>query len=87
MILEILNHTYQYEAEKLLRVFFPNEKIHVVFEKTENPEEEKAALPRSEKPSEKKKQSSIDKKLDDFARRINSNGFSASYPMMLGLTT
>ena len=26
MILEILNHTYQYEAEKLLRVFFPNEK-------------------------------------------------------------
>lgn len=38
MILEILNHTYQYEAEKLLRVFFPNEKIHVVFEKTENPE-------------------------------------------------
>ena len=39
MILEILNHTYQYEAEKLLRVFFPNEKIHVVFEKTENPEE------------------------------------------------
>ena len=38
MILEVLNHTYQYEAEKLLRVFFPNEKIHVVFEKTENPE-------------------------------------------------
>lgn len=38
MILEILNHTYHYEAEKLLRVFFPNEKIHVVFEKTENPE-------------------------------------------------
>lgn len=37
MILEILNHTYQYEAEKLLRVF-SNEKIHVVFEKTENPE-------------------------------------------------
>ena len=31
MILEILNHTYQYEAEKLLRVFFPNEKIRVVF--------------------------------------------------------
>ena len=39
MILEILNHTYQYEAEKLLRVFFPNEKIHVVFEKAENPQE------------------------------------------------
>lgn len=38
MILEVLNHTYQYEAEKLLRVFFPNEKIHVVFEKAENPE-------------------------------------------------
>lgn len=36
MILEILNHTYQYEAEKLLRVFFPNEKIHVVFEKSQN---------------------------------------------------
>lgn len=56
-------------------------------DETENLEEEKAALPRSEKPSEKQKKSSIDKKLDDFARRINSNGFSASYPMMLGLTT
>ena len=37
MILEILNHAYQYEAEKLLRVFFPNEKIRVVFEIAENP--------------------------------------------------
>ncbi len=39
MILEILNHAYQYEAEKLLRVFFPNEKIRVVFEKSESPQE------------------------------------------------
>lgn len=31
MILEILNHTYQYELEKLLRVFYPNRKITVVF--------------------------------------------------------
>ena len=34
MILEILNHEYQYEAEKLTRVFYPNEKISVVFEKS-----------------------------------------------------
>ncbi len=34
MILEILGHSYQYELEKLTRVFFPNEKIHVVFEKS-----------------------------------------------------
>ncbi len=34
MILEILNHEYQYEAEKLTRVFCPNEKISVVFEKS-----------------------------------------------------
>lgn len=33
MILEIINHEYQYEAEKLTRVFFPNEKISVVFKK------------------------------------------------------
>lgn len=33
MILEILNHEYQYEAEKLTRIFYPNEKINVVFEK------------------------------------------------------
>lgn len=33
MILEILGHSYQYELEKLTRLFFPNEKIHVVFEK------------------------------------------------------
>ncbi len=32
MILEILNHTYQYELEKLVRIFYPNEKITVVFE-------------------------------------------------------
>lgn len=31
MILEILNHTYQYELEKLVRIFYPNEKISVVF--------------------------------------------------------
>ncbi len=35
MILEILGHTYQYEAEKLLRVFFPNETLRVVREKAE----------------------------------------------------
>ncbi len=35
MILEILNHEYQYEAEKLTRVFYPNEKISVVFEKSD----------------------------------------------------
>lgn len=34
MIVEILNHTYQYEMEKLVRVFLPNEKITVVFEST-----------------------------------------------------
>lgn len=34
MILEILNHEYQYEAEKLARVFYPNEKINVVYLKT-----------------------------------------------------
>lgn len=34
MILEILNHEYQYEAEKLTRVFCPNEKISVVFERS-----------------------------------------------------
>ncbi len=34
MILEILNHEYQYEAEKLTRVFYPNEKINVVYERT-----------------------------------------------------
>ncbi|MGN0570725.1 MAG: coproporphyrinogen dehydrogenase HemZ [Candidatus Fimenecus sp.] len=32
MILEVLGNTYQYELEKLTRVFFPNEKIRVVFE-------------------------------------------------------
>lgn len=35
MILEILNHEYQYETEKLTRVFYPNEKINMVYEKTE----------------------------------------------------
>lgn len=39
MILEILNHEYQYEAEKLTRIFYPNEKINVVFEKTRNDDE------------------------------------------------
>lgn len=34
MILEVLGNAYQYELEKLTRVFFPNEKIRVVFEKT-----------------------------------------------------
>ena len=33
MILEIINHEYQYEAEKLTRIFYPNEKITVVTEK------------------------------------------------------
>ncbi len=33
MLLEILNHEYQYEAEKLTRIFYPNEKITVVTEK------------------------------------------------------
>lgn len=36
MTLEILGHSYQYELEKLTRLFFPNEKICVVFEKSEN---------------------------------------------------
>ena len=36
MILEILNHEYQYEAEKLTRIFYPNEKINVLFEKTDS---------------------------------------------------
>ena len=34
MLLEILNHEYQYEAEKLTRIFYPNEKITVVNEKS-----------------------------------------------------
>jgi len=34
MLLEILNHEYQYEAEKLTRIFYPNEKIIVVTEKS-----------------------------------------------------
>lgn len=34
MIVEIINHKYQYEAEKLTRIFYPNEKITVVSEKT-----------------------------------------------------
>lgn len=33
MILEVLGNSYQYELEKLTRVFFPNEKIRVAFEK------------------------------------------------------
>lgn len=33
MIVEILNHSYQYELEKLVRIFLPNEKITVLFEK------------------------------------------------------
>ncbi|MEG1834922.1 MAG: coproporphyrinogen dehydrogenase HemZ [Oscillospiraceae bacterium] len=36
MILEILNHTYQYEALKLAQIFYPNEKIEVVTEKSSN---------------------------------------------------
>lgn len=32
MRLEIIGHNYQYEMEKLTRLFFPNEQIHVVFE-------------------------------------------------------
>lgn len=32
MILEILNHPYRYEAEKLVRVFFPNETLQIVCE-------------------------------------------------------
>lgn len=31
MILEIINHKYQYETEKLTRIFYPNEKINVVY--------------------------------------------------------
>ena len=33
MILEILNHTYQYEAEKLLRVFFRTRKSMLFLKK------------------------------------------------------
>ena len=32
MKLIIINHTYQYETENLVRVFFPNEKIETVFQ-------------------------------------------------------
>lgn len=34
MVLEVLGNAYQYELEKLVRLFFPNEKIQVVFEKS-----------------------------------------------------
>ncbi|MBE6827798.1 MAG: coproporphyrinogen dehydrogenase HemZ [Ruminococcaceae bacterium] len=34
MILEVINHGFQYEAEKLTRIFYPNEEIKVVREKT-----------------------------------------------------
>lgn len=39
MILEIVNHEYQYEAEKLTRLFYPNEKIKVVFGSAESVDE------------------------------------------------
>ena len=35
MILEIIEHKYQYEMEKLTRLFFPNEPIHVVYAPSE----------------------------------------------------
>ena len=35
MTLEILGHSYQYELEKLTRLFFPNEKIRVIFEQSD----------------------------------------------------
>lgn len=35
MILEVINHSFQYEAEKLIRIFYPNEKISVVYERTQ----------------------------------------------------
>ena len=35
MTLEILGHSYQYELEKLTRLFFPNEKICVIFEQSD----------------------------------------------------
>lgn len=38
MILEILGHSYQYELEKLTRLFYPNEKIQVTFEKSDSTE-------------------------------------------------
>ncbi len=40
MILEILGHSYQYELEKLTRLFFPNEKIRVVYKKSDAAETE-----------------------------------------------
>lgn len=40
MILEVLGNAFQYELEKLTRVFFPNEKIRVVFEKSSPAAEE-----------------------------------------------
>ena len=40
MILEVLGNPYQYELEKLTRVFFPNEKIRVVFAQGTYPADE-----------------------------------------------
>ena len=34
MRVEIIGHSFQYEMEKLTRLFFPNEPLHVVFETT-----------------------------------------------------
>ena len=44
MILEVLGNSYQYELEKLTRVFFPNEKIRVTFEKEAYPTEENVCV-------------------------------------------
>ena len=32
MILAVLNHDYHYETENMCRIFFPNEKINLVYE-------------------------------------------------------
>lgn len=49
MILEVLGNTYQYELEKLTRVFFPNEKIRVTFDKGTYPADKNICTAQIEK--------------------------------------
>lgn len=49
MILRIFGHNFHYECESLCRVFFPNEKINIVYD--ESGEDEKTVVTRCE-PSE-----------------------------------
>lgn len=41
MILQIINHTYKYESEKICRIYFPAEKIIFVCDSEELPQDEK----------------------------------------------